>query len=96
MKLTKKQKELDIMKWEESVEQGYDACGSFLYCVKCDKALSNPCDKALRAYEREMNGQAKNVPSEPAKRGSRAEKKAQIAATADKMKNIYANKDRVQ
>ncbi len=50
MALTKKQKELDEKKWLKSEEQGYDACGSFDYCVKCDKNKENPCDKAFKAF----------------------------------------------
>ena len=50
MAVTKKQKELDEIKWKKSEEQGFDACGSFDYCVKCDKTLENPCEKALKAF----------------------------------------------
>ena len=48
MKLTKRQQELDVIKWNKSQQLGYDACGSFDYCVKCNKALENPCDKAFQ------------------------------------------------
>ena len=50
MKLTKKQQELDVMKWVKSQEIGADACGTFDYCVKCNKANENPCDKAYKAF----------------------------------------------
>ena len=50
MALTKKQQELDLMKWKKSEELGADACGTFDFCEKCDKALENPCDKAYRKY----------------------------------------------
>ncbi len=50
MALTKKQQELDMMKWIKSQELGLDACGSFDYCVKCDKNLENPCDKAFKKF----------------------------------------------
>ena len=49
MAITKKQQELDKIKWEKSVEMGADACGTFDYCVNCDKSLENPCDKAFKA-----------------------------------------------
>ena len=48
MALTKKQKELDIVKWEKSIAMGADACGTFDYCKNCDKNLENPCDKAYK------------------------------------------------
>lgn len=50
MVITKKQKELDIIKWNKSVEQDYDACGTFDYCIKCNKELENPCDKAYKKF----------------------------------------------
>ena len=50
MALTKKQKELDIVKWEKSIAMGKDACGTFDYCAKCDKTLENPCDKAFKKF----------------------------------------------
>ena len=50
MAITKKQIELDKMKWEVSQKEGRDACGSFDFCVKCDKALENPCHKAFTKY----------------------------------------------
>ena len=46
MAISKKQSELDRIKWEKSEEMGKDACGTFDYCVKCDKEKENPCDKA--------------------------------------------------
>ena len=52
MALTKKQKELDQLKWYKSIELGYDACGSFDYCAKCDKTKENPCDKAFKALNK--------------------------------------------
>ena len=50
MALTKRQKELDAIKWNKSIEMNADACGTFDYCVKCNKALENPCDKAYKKF----------------------------------------------
>lgn len=47
--LTKKQQEMDIKKWNDSQNAGYDTCGTYDYCTFCDKSLENPCDKALTA-----------------------------------------------
>ena len=47
--LTKKQQEMDIKKWNDSQRAGYDTCGTYDHCSKCDKSLENPCDKALKA-----------------------------------------------
>lgn len=50
MKLTKRQMELDKIKWEISESMGVDACGSFEFCSCCNKALENPCDKAYKKF----------------------------------------------
>ncbi len=50
MALTKKQRELDAVKWLKSEELGQDACGTFDYCACCNKALENPCDKAYKKF----------------------------------------------
>ncbi|MBE7087412.1 MAG: hypothetical protein E7369_03840 [Clostridiales bacterium] len=52
MAITKKQKELDVIKWLKSEECGVDVCGTFDYCVKCDKTKENPCDKAFKAFNK--------------------------------------------
>lgn len=51
--ITKKQQEMDIKKWNDSQRAGYDTCGTYDYCSKCDKSLENPCDKALKASKSE-------------------------------------------
>ena len=52
MALSKKQQELDLLKWKKSEEIGADACGTFDYCAKCDKTKENPCDKAYTAFNK--------------------------------------------
>ncbi len=59
MAITKRQKELDLLKWNKSVEIGADACGSFDYCVKCDKTKENPCDKAYTAFNKKTTATKK-------------------------------------
>ncbi len=75
MAITKKQSELDIIKWNKSVELGYDACGSFDYCAKCDKAVENPCDKAYAQFNKKPA--AKKAVAKPAA-------KKEVAATKTK------------
>lgn len=77
MALTKKQKEIDVIKWEKSEAMGCDACGSFDFCGKCDKSLENPCDKAYKAF----NKPEKKTSVKPAAKKS---KKPDCAATAKK------------
>ena len=52
MAVSKKQQELDLLKWKKSEEIGADACGTFDYCVKCDKKKENPCEKAYTAFNK--------------------------------------------
>ncbi len=52
MAITKRQQQLDEMKWNKSVEMGKDACGTFDFCAKCDKTKENPCDKAYMAFNK--------------------------------------------
>lgn len=55
MKLTKKQMELDKIKWEISESMGIDACGSFEFCPLCDKSLDNPCDRAYKKFKKQTD-----------------------------------------
>jgi len=82
MSLTKKQIEIDKMKWEKSEQLGKDACGSFDFCGKCDKSLENPCDKAYSSFKKEVKPAAK-----PRKKAVKAkEEPAKAKATAKKTK----------
>ncbi len=50
MAISDKQRELDKIKWEKSVMLGIDACGTFDYCVMCDKSKENPCECAFNRF----------------------------------------------
>ena len=43
--LQDKQNELDVIKWHDSEVSG-DTCGTYEYCVRCDKQIDNPCARA--------------------------------------------------
>ena len=66
MKLTKKQQEIDVMKWEKSQQIGADACGSFDFCVCCDKTKENPCDNAFSAFNKKEKPIAKKTANKSA------------------------------
>lgn len=68
MALTKKQMELDQIKWAKSQEMGADACGTFDYCVKCDKDLENPCDKAYKLFNKKPCAKKATAKVQPAKK----------------------------
>lgn len=63
MAISEKQKELDLIKWEKSQLLGNDACGSFNYCVHCNKSIENPCENALNI----LNGETPATEAKPAK-----------------------------
>ena len=73
MAITKKQQELDVIKWNKSVEMGQDACGTFDYCAKCDISLENPCDKAYKAFNKKPATAKKEVAvtTAPAKKATK-------------------------
>lgn len=83
MKLTKKQMELDKIKWEISESMGVDACGSFEFCPLCDKSLDNPCDKAFKKFNKKDKPQAKVVATKkPAtKTATKKTAKKEVAVT---------------
>ena len=50
MSTSKRQAEFDLQKWYDSENAGYDLCGEFAFCGKCNKNLENPCAVAYEAY----------------------------------------------
>lgn len=52
MDYKKQQAKFDKAKWMDSVVAGYDKCGEYDFCVKCDKSLENPCARAAYKYKR--------------------------------------------
>lgn len=66
--ITKKQQELDIKKWNDSQNAGYDTCGTYDYCKNCDKSLENPCDKAQKASKPAKSTEKKTTAKKTAKK----------------------------
>ena len=50
MNLKRRQKEIDDLKWYDSILAGEDKCGSYPYCGKCDKDAKYPCARAEYKY----------------------------------------------
>ena len=86
MAITNKQMELDKAKWIKSEQIGKDACGTFDYCVKCDKELENPCDKAYAKFNKTVNAAKKEVAATSTAKKAVAKKPAVKKATAKKSK----------
>lgn len=63
MAISKKQDELDDIKWYLGRELGFDPCGTFAYCGKCKKDEENPCEKALNRYKDSERKKAKRKQS---------------------------------
>lgn len=63
MAISKKQEELDEIKWYIGQELGCDPCGTFAYCEKCKKDEENPCEKALKRYKESERKKAKRKQS---------------------------------
>ena len=62
--LIKRQHELDVDKWVASEAAGYDLCGSFTFCARCERMEPQPCARAelrwLEEQEREEEEFRKN------------------------------------
>ncbi len=50
MDLRTQQTEFDNKKWYDSVLAGDDRCGTYDFCVKCDKTEKYPCAKAMHRF----------------------------------------------
>ena len=59
MKLSDIQKCLDIKKYEHSKEKNKDMCGTYEYCVVCNKKNKYPCATAFKRFNNK--GGVKNV-----------------------------------
>lgn len=85
MKIEKKQEELDKIKWNKSVALGFDACGSFDYCSKCNKLNNNPCASAYSEFFNEQfDVEATNVIEEPKEKKATPKKTTTKTTTTKK------------
>ena len=50
MNLKNRQKEFDEVKWYDSILAGEDRCGSYEFCIKCNKKEKYPCARAEYKY----------------------------------------------
>ncbi len=50
MDKAERQSALDVQKWIDSEQKGYDCCGSYDFCAKCDKQAEYPCAVAYDAF----------------------------------------------
>ena len=50
MDYSKRQEELDLIKWVDSEMKNYDTCGEYNYCANCNKENAYPCAYAYEAF----------------------------------------------
>lgn len=80
MNKSERQNALDVQKWIDSEQKGYDCCGSYDFCSKCNKQVEYPCAVAYDAF----NAKAEKKPAKkaPAKKAEKAEVKTEVKAEA--------------
>ncbi len=81
MNTVERQSALDVQKWLDSEQKGYDCCGSYDFCAKCDKQVEYPCAVAYDAY----NG-SKAVKTEKKPAAKKVAKKAEAKVEKTEVK----------
>ncbi len=84
MNKVERQNDLDIKKWIDSEQKGYDCCGSYDYCAKCDKQVDYPCAVAYDAFNAKAKAEKKPAAKKVAKKAEKVEAKAEVKAEEKK------------
>ncbi len=64
--LAERQHVLDVDKWLASEAAGYDLCGSFTFCARCDKTETHPCARAEARHMAELEKETEQFEEEEA------------------------------
>ena len=64
--LAERQHVLDVDKWLASEAAGYDLCGSFTFCARCDKTETHPCARAEARHMAELGKETEQFEEEEA------------------------------
>lgn len=64
--LAERQHVLDVEKWLASEAAGYDLCGSFTFCARCDKTETHPCARAEARHMAELEKETEQFEEEEA------------------------------
>lgn len=79
MNKVERQNALDVQKWIDSEQKGYDCCGSYDFCAKCDKQVEYPCAVAYDAYNTKAEkAEKKPAAKKAAKKAEKVEAKAEV------------------
>lgn len=93
MNKVERQNALDVRKWIDSEQKGYDCCGSYDFCAKCDKQVEYPCAVAYDAYNAKAEkAEKKPVAKKVAKKAEKAEVKTEVKAEEKKPASKKASK----
>ena len=46
------QDKFDKIKWYDSIAVGYDCCGDYDFCEKCNKSENYPCARAMERKDK--------------------------------------------
>lgn len=85
MNKVERQNALDVQKWLDSEQKGYDCCGSYDFCAKCDKQVEYPCAVAYDAFNtKTVKAEKKPAAKKAAKKVEKAEVKAEVKAEEKK------------
>ena len=85
MNKVERQNALDVQKWIDSEQKGYDCCGSYEFCSKCDKQVEYPCAVAYDAFNaKTVKAAKKPAAKKTAKKVEKAEVKAEVKAEEKK------------
>ncbi len=51
MNFKEEQEKFDKLKWDESMREGRDKCGTYEFCGCCKKEALYPCARAANRYQ---------------------------------------------
>lgn len=77
MNKVERQNALDVQKWLDSEQKGYDCCGSYDFCAKCDKQVEYPCAVAYDAFNTKTVKAEKKPAAKKAAKAEKAEVKVE-------------------
>lgn len=93
MNKVERQNALDVQKWLDSEQKGYDCCGSYDFCAKCDKQVEYPCAVAYDAFNtKTVKAEKKPAAKKAAKKVEKAEVKAEEKKPVAKKASKKASK----
>ncbi len=91
--LAERQHVLDVDKWLASEAAGYDLCGSFTFCARCDKTETHPCARAEARHMAELEKETEQFEEEEALLEENEDIPAEDAAEGEEIAAADASDD---